>query len=197
MGSPVRAFAAGVPVLLITVLGFGSVGCGSDSGSTATGTDSAGSTASSETAPAESSNGKAPTAASGSSPGSSRDRSDTGSKPGSGAKSPEPGDVGTARRRAARICPEGLAISQCEVLIEEIENAKRSGSPTTMKPHSCREVMSRAECEAMLATQQAASQQAGEPIDVSRCLDHPTPRCRAALGPALEAQYAASQEAGK
>jgi hypothetical protein len=65
------------------------------------------------------------------------------------------------------------------------------------KPRDCLEIMSRAECEAMFTAQQAAAQQAGHPIDVNECLKHPTPRCRALLEPVLEAQYAASQEAGK
>jgi hypothetical protein len=110
---------------------------------------------------------------------------------------PASGDDAASRRRAARACPGGLTISQCEALVEEIKQAKHSGSPSVQRPRDCLEVMSRAECEAMLAAQQAAAQQEGSPINLEECLQHPTPRCRAVLEPVLEAQYAASQQAAK
>lgn len=105
--------------------------------------------------------------------------------------------MGTSHRHAAEACPDGLTRAQCKSLVAEIEQQKSSGSPSLNDPRDCIDVMSREECEAMLAAQQAAMRAAGHPIVLEDCLAHPTPACKAALESVLEAQYAASQKASR
>jgi len=56
--------------------------------------------------------------------------------------------------------------------------------------------MSRPECEALLAAQRAAAEREGSSVSVQECLRTRTRKCEEVLGPELERQYAASQEAG-
>lgn len=64
------------------------------------------------------------------------------------------------------------------------------------KPNDCLEVMSRAQCKALLAAQQAAAESENEPVNVERCLEDPTPRCREVLESMAEDQHLTPQSAG-
>lgn len=98
-------------------------------------------------------------------------------------------------RRAARVCPRGLSRSECEAAVKAL--ARRSPSQTLTKPRDCLETMSKEQCEAMSRAIRAADGEAGGSVNVEECVRNPTPHCEEVLRPILEAQYAASQEAGK
>jgi hypothetical protein len=93
-------------------------------------------------------------------------------------------------------CPAGLPDSQCESLIKGAVQGDGGHSHAVEKPSDCLGAMSRAECEATLTAQQAAARESSS-VDVNECLRTRTPKCKEVLGPILEEQYAASQEAGK
>jgi len=184
-------------VLLAATLAVGLAGCGAGGGSTSV-------EASSPASTVPRSKAKAPAATTSPASGRRHDRSGSDEKTGHAAGQQPSRPAGTrhrhaagTRHRAAEACPDGLTRAQCKSLVAEIKQQKSPGSPSLSGPHHCLDVMSRAECEAMLAAQQAAMRAAGHPIVLKECLAHPTPECKAALESVLEAQYAASQKAGR
>jgi hypothetical protein len=106
---------------------------------------------------------------------------------------PTPAHRRALGRRAAKDCPAGLSAEQCGALVEAY-GAARGANPTTLNgPGDCRQVMSQADCEAMLTAQKEAAEAAGTPLSVEECIQNPTPRCEETLRPMFEEQQAAGQ----
>ena len=64
------------------------------------------------------------------------------------------------------------------------------------EPRDCVKAMSKKACEEILSAQQA-TQDDGESVNLEECIDNPNPRCEEALRTALDAQLAASHDAGE
>lgn len=97
--------------------------------------------------------------------------------------------------KAKPVCPPAFTREECKARIEA--EADRSPSHPVTEPQDCLEVMSRAQCEEILAAQRGAEAEAGPSIDPETCLQEYTREyCEAQLGPHYEQQRAASQEAG-
>lgn len=97
---------------------------------------------------------------------------------------------------AARHCPKGVDLSQCEALAEDAEQAKNAPSYVVTAPDDCLKAMSQDECEALYAAQKQAAEANGASVDVQACLRNPTPECEAVVRPLAEQQRAA-EEAGR
>jgi hypothetical protein len=181
-----RAIGLGALVLSAILLGALS-GCGSDDEGVSKGeAGSPAKTATSGTVPGEPRTGPV---AEGKRPAqgtAAREKAEGGVGPGAG-----PGD-GDDARRLAKICPRGLTRAECRSVVKQL--AKASPSHRMNEPRDCLEVMSRDECEALARA--LADARTGS-VNVEECVRNPTPHCEEVLGPVLEAQYAASQEAGE
>lgn len=204
-----RGRANGAAAFAIVVsLGVGAIGCGSSHDSSAgekttseaTSTTEAGTVAeASKGAVADKGNtsrlhdSQQSKAASEDPEGSSRQAPQAGD-PASGG--PVLGGRQAIGRKAAKYCPSGLDPAQCGALVEGFIKTKGADSQPMNEPRDCLEVMSRADCEALLAAQKAAVERPDSSVSVDECRRHPTPRCEAVLGRMFEEQYAASQ-AGK
>jgi hypothetical protein len=81
-----------------------------------------------------------------------------------------------AAREAANACVERFGRATCAAM------AARPTGPSTQvdRPQDCLEVMSKSECEEMLAAEQAARDH-DESVNVEECIDHPTPHCEEVL----------------
>ena len=195
-------------IALASVLGAGAIGCGSGHQSTASETSNG-----AGPAPQTRTSAEAPTTA----PATTTDKVSPSGQPqprhakagheeheGSGQPArPQAGGPAHGGRHAIGVkakkdCPSGLSAAQCGALAEAFVKAKEGGSPHPLsEPRDCLQVMSRENCEAMLAAQAAAAESSHSSVGVDECLQNPTPRCEAVLGQMFEEQYAASQEAGK
>lgn len=99
-------------------------------------------------------------------------------------------------RVAAKQCPKGIDLAQCEALAKDAEQTKNAPSYTVTTPEDCLKTMSRGECEALYAAQKQAAEANGASVDVQACLRNPTPECEAVVRPFAEQQQAA-EEAGR
>jgi hypothetical protein len=198
------------PLILVSMLGAGAIGCGSGQHSDTregAGRESSGEGTSTGTPGAVA---EAPPAAAGdkSSPrqsgserrtsGESREHSQDGGRE---AASDASGTAAAKRRalgrKAAEDCPSGIDAAQCGMLVEASAKEGESDPHALNEPRNCAEAMSQSNCESMLAAQKAAAERSAAPVSVDECVRNPTPRCEAMLGPMFEEQRAASQEAGK
>jgi hypothetical protein len=98
-------------------------------------------------------------------------------------------EEGATVRAYADSCLEQFSRATCA------EMAKPAEAPSQRieEPDDCLQVMSRDECEALVAAQQAARY--GESVNLEECIENPTPRCEEVLRSVLEAQEAASPNA--
>jgi hypothetical protein len=189
--SPIAVYAARILVLAALVVG---VGCGGGGDSGETGSTSAGTspTASQPRSPAT----KVAPKATRSSP-KERSRSTQSTERASEKAARAQRRAAAIRHGAARNCPAGVTVAQCESLAEEVAEKDGSSAPPMEKPNDCLEVMSRAQCEALLAAQQAAAESGNKPVNIERCLEDPTPRCREVLESMAEDQHLTPQSAGE
>jgi hypothetical protein len=100
-----------------------------------------------------------------------------------------PSELRTAVRKARASCPAGVSAAQCKATVEKYVGTPAGPSHPVVESEDCLDFMGRAECEAMLTAQQAASG-VGVSVNVEECLRNPTPECEAVLKPILEAQQA-------
>jgi hypothetical protein len=103
---------------------------------------------------------------------------------------------GSIERVAAKHCPKGTELAQCEALARDAEQMRNAPSYSITKPEDCLKTMSQSECEATYAAQKQAAESNGASVDVQACLKNPTPECEAVVRPLLERQRAA-EEAGR
>lgn len=101
------------------------------------------------------------------------------------------------KRKLAKACPKGMDEKTCRRYIEASLEEKEGGSNTTRVsgPEDCVEVMSRAECEELLAQQKQAEEESST-VNTEECMKNPTPRCEEILREDLERQQAAQQAGG-
>jgi hypothetical protein len=92
-----------------------------------------------------------------------------------------------AVRKAKASCPRGLSPAQCEETVKQYGSAAPGPTVPASTADDCVAVMGQAECEALLAKQQAAAKE-GESVSVDECLREPTPRCEAVFGPVIKQQ---------
>lgn len=87
-------------------------------------------------------------------------------------------------------CPAGVTRAMCE----SDARAGRQHTPSYVlrKPSDCVRAASRSQCAARFREERRAARNAGPSYSVQKCLNHPTPACRKALGPILGAE----QDAG-
>lgn len=207
--------AAGVA--LVAALGFGAYGCGSGGDATtaaeqtsAASGKSDGPSAVVEPAQRPSGAGAKDVKGSGEAKGSDEDVKRISGQPGGraqpqGAAEPRsdggddpkvaglsPSEYRTAVKKARASCPAGVSAAECKATVEKYVDTPAGPSHPVVESEDCLDFMGRAECEAMLTAQQAASG-VGVSVNVEECLRNPTPECEAVLKPILEAQ----QEAGK
>ena len=104
-----------------------------------------------------------------------------------------PTQQAAVEQQAARHCPKGVALVQCEALVEGSKQGANSPSYTVSDPEDCLRAMSQEQCEATYKAQKEAAESAGPPVDVQECLKNMTPRCEAILRPLFEQQHAAEE----
>lgn len=192
--------------IAVLLLAFAVSGCGSSDGGDATTPTAAEGAASGPTGGGSGADESGPD--SGEEAKKSKARSDSGKtadgkseKEKTGAKQ---GDEGSGdsrsaevKRKLAKACPQGMDEKTCRRYIEASLAAKEGDSNTTRVsgPEDCVEVMSRAECEELLAQQKQAEEESST-VNTEECMKNPTPRCEEVLREDLERQQAAGQAGG-
>jgi len=192
------ALAARALVSAALVLALGLAGCGSNGGEGSTEKSSADATPPAEAqAPKSSTTDKTGSAAGGSQQAEHTQKGGRSEAPRRASHGQDSQAVAGENLpgAAASACPAGSR-AQCKALAEAESKVRHSHSYEMAKPRDCLQVMSRAECEAIIDSGGTDGRQISAAA-VRECLRHPNPHCEEQLKPILEAQYAAVQAAGK
>jgi hypothetical protein len=121
---------------------------------------------------------------------SSKERRPRGPAPDAGSRS---SSRGREAARVAEACPDNLSRAECAATARSL--ARDDPSRPIDEASDCLEIMSRAQCEELARAANEARRTAAGSVDPEECVRNPTPHCEKVLGPVLEAQHAASQEA--
>jgi hypothetical protein len=104
-----------------------------------------------------------------------------------------PAQQAAVERQAARNCPKGISLAQCESLVQGSKQAASAPSYTVTQPEDCLKAMSKEQCEAIYRAQKEAADSSSPGANIQACLQNMTPQCEAILRPIFEQQRAAEE----